>query len=98
MSSDANGLQARIQQDVPKEYTRPDCNAHKLNFVIANASQLMQTKNCVGVVNETYLFLKVSPKHQRFFEHVIGIVNSKHVIGIVNKDSSSKVFVLRDKY
>ena len=46
-----------------KQYTRPG-NAHKLNLVIANASKLMQIKNCVGVVNETYLFLKVSPKRQ----------------------------------
>ena len=78
MSSDANGLQARIRQDVPKA----SCNAHKLNLVIANASKLMQMKNCVGVVNETYLFFKASPKRQRFVEHVISIVN---------KDSSSKV-------
>ena len=82
MSSDANGLQARIKQDVPKALYSP-CNVHKLNFVvIANASKLMQIKNCVGDVNETYLFFKASPKRQQFFEHVIGIVN---------KDSSSKV-------
>ena len=81
MSSDANGLQARIRQDVPKAIYSP-CNAHTYNLVIANASKLMQIKNCVGVVNETYLFFKASPKRQRFFEQVIGIVN---------KDSSSKV-------
>ena len=70
MSSDANGLQARIRQDVPKAIYSP-CNAHKLNLVIANASKLMQITNCVGVVNETYLSFKASPKRQRFFEHVI---------------------------
>ena len=67
--------------DVPKAIYSP-YNAHKLNLVIANASKLMQIKNCVGVVNETYLFFKASPKRQRLFEQVIGIVN---------KDSSSKV-------
>ena len=61
MSSDANGLQARIRQDVPKAIYSP-YNAHKLNLVIANASKLMQIKNCVGVVNETYLFFKA--RHQ----------------------------------
>ena len=81
MSSDANGLQARIRQDVPKAIYSP-CNAHKLNLVIANASKLMQITNCVGVVNKTYLSFKASPKRQRFFEHVIGTVN---------KDSSSNV-------
>ena len=61
MSSDANGLQARIRQDVLKAIYSP-CNAHKLNLVIANATKLMQIKNCtIGVVNETYLFLK---RHQ----------------------------------
>lgn len=48
MSSDANGLQARIRQDVPKAIYSP-CNAHKLNLVIANASKLMQINNCVGL-------------------------------------------------
>ena len=48
MSSDANGLQARIRQDAPKAIYSP-CNAHKLNFVIANASKLMQLNNCVGL-------------------------------------------------
>ena len=55
-------LQERIRQDVPKAIYSP-CNAHKLNLVIAYASKLMQIKNCVGVVNETYLFFKLK-RHQ----------------------------------
>ena len=66
---------------MPKAIYSP-CNAHKLNLVIANASQLMQIN--VGLSTKRTFFFKASPKakRQRFLEHVIGIVN---------KDSSSKV-------
>ena len=60
MSSDTNGLQARIRQDVPKAIYSP-CNAHKLNLMIANASKLMQIKNCVRLSMKRISFLK---RHQ----------------------------------
>ena len=60
-----NGLQAQVREVVPMAiYSQ--CNAHKLNLVIANASKLTQIRNCVTAINEAYLFFNLSPKRQRF--------------------------------
>ena len=41
MSSDTNGLQAQVREVVPMAIYLP-CNAHKLNLVIANASNRLR--------------------------------------------------------
>ena len=63
MSSDTNGLQAKVREVVPMAIYSP-CNAHKLNLVIANASKLTQIRNCVTAINEAFLFFYSSPKRQ----------------------------------
>lgn len=77
MSSDANGLQAKFRNLVPSAVYCP-CNSHKLNLVIESASKLQQIGNCIADVNEPFLFFDVSPKRQRSFEKVTGVVTAGH--------------------
>ena len=73
MSSSGNGLQGRIQKDIPAAIYSP-CNAHKLNLVIASASKVPAIKNCLTMINEATLFFNSSPKRQRHLEQVVQIM------------------------
>ena len=70
MSSERVGVQSRIKVVAPLAlYTH--CRSHVLNLSIASACKIPSIRNMVGFINETYLFFDLSPKRQRFFEHVL---------------------------
>lgn len=70
MSSEKVGCQARIKSINPLAlYTH--CNSHVLNLSIAYACKMPLVRNMIDGVNATFVFFDVSPKRQRFFEHVL---------------------------
>ena len=42
------------------------CYSHCLKLSIATSCKVQEVRNLVGVINELYLFLDISPKRQRF--------------------------------
>ena len=67
MVSEIAGVQAKIKEISPLAvYTH--CYAHCLNLSIAAACKAQEVRNLIGLINEIYLFLNNSPKHQRAFE------------------------------
>ena len=70
MSSEKVGCQAQIKSINPLAlYTH--CNSHVLNLSIAHACKIPLVRNMIDGVNATFVFFDVSPKRQRFFEHVL---------------------------
>ena len=70
MSSERVGVQSRIKLVAPLVlYTH--CRSHVLNLSVAAACKVLSIRNMVGFINATYLFFDLSPKRQRYFEHVL---------------------------
>ncbi|XP_060074027.1 52 kDa repressor of the inhibitor of the protein kinase-like [Ylistrum balloti] len=70
MSSEKVGCQARIKS-VNQHALYTHCNGHVLNLSIAHACKIPLVRNMIDGVNATFVFFDVSPKRQRFFEHVL---------------------------
>ena len=67
MSSNNVGTQAQIKAKNPLAlYTH--CRSHVLNLAVAGSCKVQGLRNVIGVINELYLFLHLSPKRQRYLE------------------------------
>ena len=70
MASGKAAVQAEIKKVSPLAiYTH--CFSHCLNLSIAASCKLQEVRNLIGLINESYLFLNMSTKRQRFFERTV---------------------------
>ena len=60
-------VQAKIKQIKPLAvYTH--CHSHCFNMSISAACKAQEVRNLIGLINEIYMFMNISPKRQRAFE------------------------------
>ncbi|XP_071958098.1 52 kDa repressor of the inhibitor of the protein kinase-like [Antedon mediterranea] len=70
--SAARGTQGLIRKIAPKAmYTH--CYAHSLNLSIAASCKNREVKDLVDLINQTFLFLRNSPKREEFFTEILKV-------------------------
>ena len=90
MSSKIHGFQTLLRKDVPNAVYIA-CHSHNLNLVIALAFKLSQTRKCISVVNESFLFFDAFFNRQGFFKSVIDIGVERKQQLVVGRKQQNKL-------